>query len=472
MKTLRLIGLGLVWIISGCALGPDYERPDVYDVSEFRGETLNNGKIGWKIGEPSDSIAKGAWWEIFNQPQLNQLQQEARANNQSLAAALARIDSARARSRQSKADFFPELSANPSYSRSRRSTQTSGGVFGRNPSDEFRVPFDLSYEVDLWGRVRRTFEASQAEAEGSVADFENLLLSLQSELAQNYFSYQSLNAEVGILEETLRTRLERRDLIEKRVTIGSSSQLDLVRAESDLKTTEADLETIRLQRSQLQNVIATLLGQPASKFTMPSIGSELPEPPVIPVGLPSSLLERRPDVASAERTLAARNAEIGVAKASFFPVIRLTGQTGFAAEDIADLFTASGRIWSYGPSISLPIFQGSRLRAQLSSAESEYQAAVADYRQQILIAFQEVEDALVALESLNRRFVAEEAATLAAREAERLSTLRYESGVVDYIEALDAQRTALGLERTMIRTRGQKLVTAVALIEALGGGWD
>ncbi len=458
--------------LSSCVMGPDYQRPDVSVPDAYRGRTDVDQNIGWKLGEPSDHVSKGTWWTIFNDPVLNDLEARAMADNVSLAAALARVDSARATARQSKADFFPQLTAEPAYQRERRSEEVNGGILGRNPSNEFRVPFDLSYEIDLWGKVRRQVEASSEEAKASVADFQNLMLSLQSELAQNYFTYRALNAEIRILANTLESRVMRLDLISKRAQAGESSDLDVRRAESEQKTTEAELERVLLQRLQLQNAIATLVGEPASTFTMPDVDATVPEPPVIPVGLPSDLLERRPDVAAAERRLAARNAEIGVAKASFFPVIKLTGQTGLSADDLGSLFTADALTWSYGPSIFIPIFQAGQLGSRLERTEAEYNAAVFDYRQQILVAFQEVEDSLVAVDSLRRRLGLEESAMKSAREAERLSQIRYEAGVVSYLEALDAQRTALELERAVVTTRGQKMITLVNLIKALGGGWN
>jgi len=464
------MGLAAV-LLASCAVGPDYQQPPAYLVDDYRGVAGADAAVAWKVGEPADAVPKGEWWKVFGDPTLDRLQRMARDNNQSVQAAIARIDSARSTARQARAQFYPRLTTEPSYERRRDSDETNFGTFGTNPFDEFSIPFDLSYEVDLWGRVRRQVESDVREAEATVADFENLLLSLQGELAQNYFNLIALNREVEIIKKTLTTRQERLDLIAKRAQLGESSDLDTFRAESDLKTTEAQLSTIRLQRAQLINAIATLVGEPASTFEMPAVADALPPPPVIPVGLPSSLLERRPDIAAAERRLAARNAEIGVAKAAFFPQIRLTGEFGFASSDFSNLFSLSSRVWSYGPSIFVPIFQFGRLTSELQRSESEYVAAVAEFRQEVLVGFQEVEDALVGLEYLGQRFQAEKEASAAAKEAERLSQLRYDSGVVDYLEALDAQRTALELERSVVRTRGQQLVTAVALVEALGGGW-
>jgi multidrug efflux system outer membrane protein len=461
----------LTCLLSGCAMGPDYERPEMYDVAAFRGSDGDGMTIAWKLGEPSDELPKGEWWRLFKDETLNRLQGRARENNQSLKAALARIDSARATARQAKSEFVPRVTAEPSFDRTRDSENTNFGVFGSNPANEINVPLDLSYEVDLWGRVRRQVESNVREAEATVADYENLLLSLQAELAQNYFSYKALLAEEAILTRTLEIRAERLKFIEKRVEFGEASDLDRLRAESDFKVTESELLGVRSQRDQLRNAIATLVGEPASGFEMPAVDQALTEPPVIPVGLPSSLLERRPDVAAAERRLAARNAEIGIAKASFFPQLRLTGQFGFASDDFSNLFSLSSRVWSIGPSLFIPVFQSGRLFEALDSTKAEYEVAVAEYRQRLLVAFQEVEDSLVGLEYLTRQHEVNQSASEAAHKAERLSQIRYDSGVVDYLELLDAQRTALGLERTVVRTQGQKLVIAVALIEALGGGW-
>lgn len=377
-------------MLCSCAVGPNYERPDVKD--------LTPTDWHWKIAEPKDAIAKGQWWTIFKDPVLDELETGAVANNQNLRAAVARVDEARAAARLSRSQFFPELSLNPSYSRQRTSANQPI-AFPIPPQfkltsltlNSFNAPFDLSYEVDLWGQVRRSLESAQAQAQASLADYQNVLLTLISDVAVNYFAARSFDAEIAILRRTIDLRDESAHILTDRFIIGTVSESDLAQAKTELANARADLaDTIR-QRAETLNAIALLCGKPASSFEIrenPLTSS----PPIVPAGLPSSLLERRPDIARAERNLASKNEQIGVATAAYFPVLHLTGQAGYLSNKVDSLFADASRIWSFGPGVSLPLFTGGRIAAGVDQANASYRESLADYRQTVLTAFKEVED--------------------------------------------------------------------------------
>jgi multidrug efflux system outer membrane protein len=425
----------------------------------------------WKQAVPADAIARGDWWSVFNDEVLNDLERQAAENNQDLKAAIARVTQARALARNAKADFFPSLALDPSASRSRTSDNVLN-AFPHPQGNDFRVPLDLSYELDLWGRVRRSFEAANADAQARLAVFENTLLVLKADVAQNYFALRTLDAERAILRNTLGLRRDALTLVKARFERGAASELDASRAETELNSTEAELLAVDRHRSEVEHALAVLVGKTASDFSV----KELPLdravlPPVIPAGLPSELLERRPDIAEAERALAASNARIGVAKAAFFPVVRLTGLAGFESMDVDTLFNWESRAWSIGPSITLPLFQGGRNRANLKRSQAVYDENVAGYRQRILIAFREVQDALTGARLLSEQSEAQERSRASARRTADISNTRYRAGLVSYLEVVDSERTALAAERESARVAGQRLITSVQLIKALGGGW-
>jgi multidrug efflux system outer membrane protein len=329
--------------------------------------------------------------------------------------------------------------------------------------------------VDLWGRVRRRFESAHADAQASLADFYNVLLTLQSDVAQNYFSLRSLDAEIATVASTVDLRHEQVRLVRSRLEGGIGSELDVAQAETELATTEAELASLAQQRDKLENAIAILVGENPSSFKLAALENPNlnwnPLPPEIPAGLPADLLERRPDVAQAERQLASANARIGVAKAAFFPVVTLTGSGGYLSGDVESLFNWDSRVWSIGPSVSLPIFAGGRNRANYKSSQSAFAEATALYRQQILVAFGEVEDSLSGIRHLAVQSEAQQRAVTNARRAQELAADRYRSGIVAYIEVVDASRDALTAERANAQLAGQRLIASVQLIKALGGGW-
>jgi multidrug efflux system outer membrane protein len=333
---------------------------------------------------------------------------------------------------------------------------------------------DLSYEIDLWGRVRRGFESARADAQASLADYYNVLLTLQADVAEIYFALRSLDAEISTVSATVGLRKEQVQLVRSRFEGGIGSELDVARAETELANTEADAASLAQRRSELENGLAVLAGANPSTFQVPATFARNwnPQPPSIPAGLPAELLERRPDVAAAERLLASANARIGVAKGAFFPALNLTASGGYLSGDIQTLFNWDSHVWSIGPSVSLPIFAGGRNRANLKRAEAAFEESVARYRQQVLIAFSDIENSLAGIRFLAIQSTAQERAVTNARRAADLATDRYRSGIVSYLEVVDANREALQAERSSARLAGQRLNNVVQLIKALGGGWQ
>jgi multidrug efflux system outer membrane protein len=372
-----------------------------------------------------------------------------------------------------RGDLLPTLSLDPSWNRQRYSPNANPS-FGAITANTFSTPLDLSYEIDLWGRVRRGFESSRADAQSSLANYYNVLLTLEADIAQNYFTLRALDAEMATVGGTVDLRKEQVRLVRSRFEGGIGNELDVSRAETELATTEADYAAIAKRRSELENAIAILSGSNPSNFKIVAFNDAKwhPTPPAIPAGLPGELLERRPDVSEAERALASANARIGVAKAAFFPVITLTASGGFLSGDVNTLFNWDSHTWSIGPSISLPIFAGGRNRANLQRSKAVYQEAIANYRQRILVAFGDVENSLSGLHFLAQQSEAQERAVKNANRAVELATERYRSGIVNYLEVVDASREALQSERQNALLVGQRQVATVQLIKALGGGWD
>jgi multidrug efflux system outer membrane protein len=472
MKTLKQLSLALA--TSGlavnlfAAVGPNYQRPATPPAAAF-----NDAELGtWKQAVPADAIARGNWWSIFNDPVLDDLERQAAENNQDVKAAIARVTQSRALARNAKADFFPQLTFSPSASRSRTSDNRLNPV-PNGLGNDFRVPLDLSYELDLWGRVKRSFEGANADALAKLAAFENTLLVLKADVAQNYFALRTLDTERAILRHTIQLRRDALKLVRSRFEGGAASELDVSRAETELNSTEAELVGVDRRRAELEHALAVLVGKSATDFAVKELPLENGTlPPVIPAGLPGELLERRPDIAEAERSLAAANARIGVAKAAFFPVVRLTGMAGFESLDVESLFNWQSRAWSLGPSVTLPLFQGGRNRANLKRSQAVYEESVAVYRQRILVAFKEVQDALTGARLLHEQAGAQDRSLASARRTAALSNTRYRAGLVSYLEVIESERTALTAEREAARLTGQRLVNSVQLVKALGGGWQ
>jgi multidrug efflux system outer membrane protein len=452
--------------LCSCAAGPDYLRPEVKDITpaDWR----------WKIAEPRDEVPKGEWWKVFGDARLDELEASALAGNQDLRAAVARVDEARSAARISRSRFLPDLSLDPLVKRER----TSGNLPTPVPFDipvghvnTFSFPFDLSYEVDLWGRVRRSFEAARAQAQASVSDYQNALLTLTADVAVNYFLVRALDAEIGALQRTIESREETFRILNGRFLAGTLPEIEVVNAKRELASARADLADAKRRRAETIHALALLCGRSAWAFEI----AEQPDaavPPDIPVGLPSSLLERRPDIARAERTLAGKNAQIGVAKAAYFPVLRLTGQAGYLSTEADSLFTDPSRVWSIGPSISFPLFTAGRTAADVGRAEALYRESLAAYRQVVLVAFKEVEDSLAQIALRNEEAGAQAEALTAAVQAKELAKARYETGAASQLEWLDADRKSLQNERRLAQLGAQRFAATVHLIKALGGGWE
>ena len=466
------------FLVTGCAsvgpaVGPDYQRPTNALSSTYKSLAASNNFGAWKEGRPLDNVPKGAWWEVFGDQALNELQGRAQLANQELKAAAARVEQSRSTARVARSELLPTLDANPSWRRERYSPNQNPS-FGDITANTFRAPVDLSYEVDLWGRVRRSFESARADAQSSLATMYGVLLTLHADVAQNYFAIRSLDAELATVQGTLGLRNELLKLTRSRFDGGIGNELDVARAETELASTEAELATLQKRRSELENALAILVGENPSGFKLTALenSSWNPTPPVIPAGLPADLLERRPDVADAERQLASANARIGIAKAAFFPVVRLTGSGGLVSGDIESLFNWESRVWSIGPSVSLPLFAGGRNLANLSRARAAYDESVAKYRQRVLVAFGDVENSLSGLRFLAQQSEAQDRAVASARRAADLASQRYTAGIVNYLEVVDASRGALLAERNQAQIVGLRLAASVQLIKALGGGWN
>jgi multidrug efflux pump len=450
-------------------VGPDYKPPTNSFPESYKAMELGQ----WKEGRPLDNVPKGNWWEVFGDTNLNELESQALRANQSLKAAVARVDQARATARVARSDLLPSLSLDPGFTRQRYSPNQSPS-YGLLTANTWQAPLDLSYEIDLWGRVRRGFESARADAQGSLAAFGSVLLTLQADVAQNYFRLRALDAEIATVTGTVDLRKEQVRLVRSRFNGGIGNDLDIARAETELATTEAEAASLAQQRAELENAIAILAGSNPASFHLAAetAGNWNPPTPEIPAGLPSELLERRPDVAQAERQLASANARIGVAKAAFFPVLTLTGSGGYLSADVDTLFNWNSRTWSIGPSLSLPIFAGGRNKANYQRSKAAFEESVANYRQQVLVAFGEVEDSLSGIRHLADESSAQQRAVTNARRAVDLATDRYTSGIVSYIEVVDASRDALQAERGNAQLAGERLIADIQLIKALGGGWN
>ncbi|MEO6181545.1 MAG: efflux transporter outer membrane subunit [Verrucomicrobiota bacterium] len=457
--------------LSGCMVGPDYKRP-VNDVPQTYKSTNDMG--AWKEAAPLDHLSKNAWWEIFGDAELNTLERRALSANQELKAAVARVDQSRAVARMSGNELVPGINFNPSYDRERYSPNQEPN-FGNLTATTIRFPLDLSYEIDLWGRIRRGFEAARADAQSSAATFQNILLTLQADVARNYFALRAFDAELSTVRQTRELRKEQRGLVRSRFEGGIGNELDMARAETELAAAEAESAALSRRRAEIENALAILIGENPSAFKVAALPENVSwhlDPPVVPVGLPADLLERRPDVAEAERQLAAANARIGVAKAAFFPVLRLTGSGGYVSGDLESLFSWDSRIWSVGPSLSLPLVAQARNRTNLQRSKSIYEEAVARYRQQVLVAFGEVENSLSGIRFLGEQAAAQNRAVESASRAAELATQRYKSGIVSYLEVVDANRAALVTQRARAQLAGERLIASIQLVKALGGGWS
>lgn len=469
-RTVELVSvLGLALASTAIAGEPKYKQPEVSTPANWQ------APAPWHEASPLDHIPKGNWWTVFGDAELNQYEDQAMANNQSLKAGVARLAQARAIARVTAAGLYPELDARASADRARISGNRPLNGSTITPvavtQNDFSIPFTLNYEVDLFGRVRHSVEAANASLQASTADVENVRLLVSSELAADYFQLRELDAEIAVIQRSLGFQQKGLDLVQKRHEGGAVSGLDVAQQETVLDSSYAQLALLQQQRFQYEHAIATLQGLPASNFKAP-VRSLDAQPPAVPLSLPSELLQRRPDIATAEREVAAANAQIGVARAAFYPSIFLSGSGGFESSDLVKVFNVPSAVWSIGFAALEPVIAGGRNHARLENARAVYDENVADYRESSLVAFQQVEDALSGLNALAAAFAAQQRAVDDAERSLNLANIRYTGGLVTYLDVITAQEQALTNERLAAQILGQRLVTSVYLVKALGGGWD
>ena len=451
--------------LSGCAPKTAYTPPAPTQIPPAFKENAD-----WKTAQPADQTAKGAWWEVFQDPQLNALEIQIEVSNESLKAQQARFAQARAAIGIARGDRYPQVTTSPSIIVTQSSANRANEIARQRISD-YLLPVDVSYEADLWGRVRSSVEASRTGAQASAADLEAVRLSLHAELALDYYELRGLEAEKRILDAAVAAFQRALDLTRARFAGGIASQADVALAETQLETTRAEAKDVMTRHAALEHGIAVLVGQPASTFslTVPPLDGM---PPDIPAGLPGDLLERRPDIAAAERRVASANAELGVARAAFFPRLLLTAAAGFESASLTDWLAGLSSFWSAGPAAVATIFDGGKRKAVSAQAQASYEEMVADYQGTVLVALQEVEDNLAALRVLREEAEIQAAAVAAADRSLTLANNRYRGGVTSYLEVITAQNAALTSQRTAADILSRRLGASVLLVKALGGGWN
>lgn len=469
----RALAAALAFSTAACALGPDYKRPEVTVPAAFKERPAETPVPGeWKTAQPQDDASRGRWWEVFGDPLLNDLEERVNVSNQTIAQTEARFRGARAAARGSRSALFPALTAGASAGRSLSSSNRSSSAPGAQAPtvNDFQVPLDLTYELDVWGRIRRSVEANTASAQASAADLENVRLLLRAELATDYFQLRGLDAQRALLDSAAAAYDKALELTVNRYNQGVVSGVDVAQAQTQLYATRAQAVDLAVLRAQLEHAIAILLGRPPSEFAIapsPDAGT----PPPVPVALPSELLERRPDIATSERLVASANAQVGVAAAAFFPTLVLAASGGFEAASIAKWFNWPSRFWSIGAALLGTVFDGGKRKAASAQAVANYEAAVAGYRQDVLNAFLEVEDNLAALRLLGQEAALQADAVKASERALTLAHNRYQGGITTYLEVVVAQSQALTNERVAVEIATRRMTATVNLIKALGGGW-
>jgi NodT family efflux transporter outer membrane factor (OMF) lipoprotein len=467
MRIASSICFASMLFLAGCTVGPNYRRPAAEVPATYK-------EVGdWKPAQPNEQNLGGNWWELFQDPQLNSLERQVAVSNQNLKAAQAQYTQARALVRYSRADLFPTVTVDPSATRTKTSSHRPppNSTFNGITTNDFQIPFELSYQLDVWGRVRRTVEASRDQAQASAADLATVNLSMHSQLALYYFQARLLDAEEQLLNSTVGQYEQALQLIESRYAGGIASDVEVQQAKTQLETTRAQAIDVGVARAQYEHAVAVLVGKPPAEFSLAPLPLTMP-PPSIPVALPSELLERRPDIAAAERRMAAANAQIGVAKAAYYPNISLGAAGGFESGVITTLLSGPSVLWSAGPSAALTLFDVGRRRAASDQAIAAYDQAVANYRQTVLTGFQQVEDNVAALRILEHEAQVQNDAVTAAQKYLELAVTRYKGGVTSYLEVTTAQSATLSDEVTAVNILGRRMVDAVTLVQALGGGWN
>ncbi|RZA32797.1 MAG: efflux transporter outer membrane subunit [Lysobacteraceae bacterium] len=453
---LHLLALAAA-LVAGCAVGPAYVRPTTPEPAAFKEAE------GWVPAAPADALERGPWWQLFDDPVLNALADSIEISNQNVAVAAANYAAARALVQQERAALFPTVSLGLGADRS--------GVRGQGADSAYRLNLGGSWEPDVWGRLRAGVTSAQASAEASAADLASARLSAQGELAANYFSVRALDAGRALLAQTIEGYERELQITQNRYKVGIVARTDVLQAETQLANARGDELGIRRQRAQFEHAIAILVGKAPSEFTLAPLPEWRVTVPVVPAGVPSLLLQRRPDIAAAERDVAAANAEIGIARSAYFPNIGLSASLGTGGSRVSDLFSASSAAWSFGLSAAQSIFNAGATRASVAGAEARHQAAVARYRQTVLTAFADVEDQLTAVRVLELQQEQRRVASQAADRVEQQILNRYRAGQVSYSEVVQAQATALNARRSLVQVQADRQAAAVALIQALGGGW-
>ena len=455
--------------LTACAVGPDYVKPRA--VTELPASFKEMG--GWKMTVPQDDRLQEKWWQRYHDPQLNDFEERLTVSSQTIRQAEAQYRQASALVRSARAGYYPGASLGASATRSRRSANAPGSSqsVSSGPVSDFQLPLSLAWEIDLWGRVRRTVEASEATAAASADDLAGIRLSMQAALAADYFQLRVLDTQKGVLDETVANYQKFLELTRNRYQSGVAAKSDLLQAQTQLKNAAAQAIDLGLQRAQLEHAIAVLLGVPASEFSLASNPITKP-PPAVPMIIPSELLEKRPDIAAAERRMAAANAQIGVAKAAYFPILTLSAAGGGESSSIANWLAWPSRFWSVGPAVSENLFDGGLRRSQSEQAQAAYDATVAAYRQTVLTAFQDVEDNLAALRILEAEARVQDEADLAAVQTTAVIANQYQAGIVGYLNVISAQTTELANRKLSLSILERRLVASVQLIKALGGGWQ
>jgi NodT family efflux transporter outer membrane factor (OMF) lipoprotein len=466
-RTVTAISLSSMFLFIGCAVGPKYHPPVVQAPPAYK-------EVGdWKPAQPNDQNLGGEWWKIFQDPQLDALELQVNVSNQNLKAAEAQFRQARAALRYNRADYFPTVTAGLSGTRTRVSANRPppNSIFNGITENDFTLPVDVSYQADVWGRVRKNVESYREQAQASAADLATVNLSMHADLAIDYFQARSLDAQEQLLNSTVKQYEQALELNQSRFEGGIASEVEVEQAKTQLQTTRAAAIDVGVLRAQYEHAVAILIGKPPADFSLPPLPLSAP-PPRIPVSVPSDLLERRPDIAAAERRVASANAQIGVAKSAYYPTISLTGSGGFESASITTLLNGPSGLWSVGLSALGTIFDGGRRRALTDQARAAYDSQVAAYRENVLTGFQQVEDNLAAARILENEAKVQDEAVAAAQRSLDLSVTRYKGGVTSYLEVITAQSAALADEVTAVNILGRRMSSTVLLIQALGGGWE
>jgi NodT family efflux transporter outer membrane factor (OMF) lipoprotein len=470
-----IVALLLVLLLAGCTVGPKYVKPAVPTTPAYKEEAPDSYKESdqWHPARPADQTSRGNWWEVFGDPQLNKLEEQIASSNQTLKVAEARFRQARAAIRFNRASQFPTVSTAPiaSYVKNSDFSPNFPSKIQQSSKGDFVLPFDLSYELDLWGRIRRSVAAAREEAQATAADYETAKLSLEAELALDYFELRAADAQKQLLDDTVKAYTDNLQLTVNRFKGGVAPRADVAQAQTQLDTTRVQDTDVTVQRAQFEHAIAILIGKPPAEFSLAPAPLNY-QPPTIPIGLPSELLQRRPDIAAAERRVAEANQQIGIARAAYFPTVTLAGTAGFSGSQGSNWFGWPSGFWAVGPALAETLFDAGRRRATSESARANYDATVATYRQTSLTAFQEVEDNVAALRILENETQQQQQAVASSQESLQLFTNRYKGGVDTYLQVITAQTIELANERNAIDILRRRLDASVLLIKALGGGWN